>query len=122
MICNYVISVIAEEQNKALIKSLLASFGDRGDNKWTYQETVENSDVVIVDFELYAQKLPLKEAKAGHVVVAYTTQIPANSPTPFMLPKPLRGRDFVKLLERLEDILKADDEDEFAKTHRRIVF
>ena len=122
MICNYVISVIAEEQNKALIKSLLASFGDRGDNKWTYQETSENSDVVIVDFELYAQKLPLKEAKAGHVVVAYTTQIPANPPTPFMLPKPLRGRDFVKLLERLEDVLKADDEDEFAKTHRRIVF
>ena len=48
MICNYVISVIAEEQNKALIKSLLASFGDRGDNKWTYQETSENSDVVLL--------------------------------------------------------------------------
>ena len=41
---------------------------------------------------------------------------------PFMISKPVRGRDFVKLLERLEDILKADDEDEFAKTQRRIVF
>ena len=39
-----------------------------------------------------------------------------------MIAKPVRGRDFVKLLERLEDILKADDEDEFAKTQRRIVF
>jgi hypothetical protein len=122
MTCHYVISVLAEEQDKALVKSLLAAFGDRGDNKWTYQDTTANTDVIIVDFESHAQKLPLPDAKAGHVVVAYTSKMSANSPTPFMLPKPLRGRDFVKLLERLEDVLKADDEDEFAKTHRRIVF
>lgn len=122
MTCQYVISVIAEEHDKALIKSLLATFGDRGDNQWSYKDSVGDSDVVIVDFELYAQKMPLRDAKPGHVVVAYSPQTPANAPTPFMLSKPIRGRDFVKLLERLEDVLKAHDEDEFAKTHKRIVF
>ncbi|MBP9216940.1 MAG: hypothetical protein KBF23_07200 [Agitococcus sp.] len=122
MTSHYVLSVIADEQDKLLFKSLLATFGDRGDNQWTYQEHSPASDVIVVDFELHAQKLPLRDAKAGHVVVAYSTQTPANSPTPFMISKPVRGRDFVKLLERLEDILKADDEHEFAKTQRRIVF
>ena len=122
MTSNYVISVIAEEHDKALIKSLLASFGDRGDNQWSYREHSPDSDVIVVDFELHAQKLPLQGAKAGHIVVAYSQQTPTNSPTPFMIPKPVRGRDFVKLLERLEDVLKADDEDEFAKTQRRTVF
>lgn len=122
MTSHYVISVLAEEHDRALIKSLLASFGDRGDNQWTYKDTITDADVVIVDFEAHAQKLPLRDAKAGHVVVAYSSKTPTNSPTPFMLAKPLRGRDFVKLLERLEDVLKANDEDEFAKTHRRIVF
>jgi len=122
MASNYIISVIAEEHHKSLIKSLLASFGDRGDNQWTYGEDIAVSDVVIVDFELYAQQLPLRGAKHGHIVVAYSQQTPANSPTPFMLAKPIRGRDFVKLLERMEDVLTAHDEDEFAKTQRRIVF
>lgn len=122
MTSHYNISVLAAEHDKALIKSLLATFGDRGDNQWSYKETATDADVVIVDFESHAQKLPLRDAKAGHLVVACAPQIPANAPTPFMLPKPIRGRDFVKLLERLEDVLKADDEDEFAKTHRRIVF
>ncbi|HQV21815.1 MAG TPA: hypothetical protein PLJ88_01835 [Agitococcus sp.] len=122
MASNYIISVIAEEHDKALIKSLLNTFGDRGDNQWRYQEHGSDSDVIIVDFELHAQKLPLAGAKAGHIVVAYSQKAPANSPTPFMLAKPVRGRDFVKLLERLEDVLTAHEEDEFAKTQRRIVF
>jgi hypothetical protein len=122
MASNYIISVIAEEHDKALIKSLLSAFGDRGDNQWSYQEHSPASDVIIVDFELHAQQLPLRGAKAGHIVVAYSQQTPANSPTPFMIAKPVRGRDFVKLLERLEDVLSATDEDEFAKTQRRIVF
>jgi len=122
MASNYIISVIAEEHHKALIKSLLASFGDRGDNQWSYGEDISVADVVIVDFELFAQQLPLRGAKHGHIVVAYSQQTPNNPPTPFMLAKPIRGRDFVKLLERMEDVLTAHDDDEFAKTQRRIVF
>ena len=122
MTCQYIISVIAEEHDKALIKSLLATFGDRGDNQWSYKEGAAESDVVIVDFDLYAQKMPLRDAKPGHIVVACSSQTSSSTQTPFMLSKPIRGRDFVKLLERLEDMLKVHDEDEFAKTHKRIVF
>ncbi|HMY27682.1 MAG TPA: hypothetical protein PLF28_06735 [Agitococcus sp.] len=122
MASNYIIAILAEEHDKALIKSLLATFGDRGDNQWAFTEDMSNADVVVVDFESHAQKLPLRGAKHGHIVVAYSQQAPSNPPTPFMLPKPVRGRDFVKLLERMEDVLTAHDEDEFAKTQRRIVF
>lgn len=122
MASNYIIAVLAEEHDKALMKSLLVTFGDRGDNQWAYSEELASADVVIVDFELHAQKLPLRGSKQGHVVVAYSQKAPSNPPTPFMLAKPVRGRDFVKLLERMEDVLTAHDEDEFAKTQRRIVF
>ena len=122
MASNYMIAILAEEHDKALIKSLLKTFGDRGDNQWAFTEEMSNADVAIVDFESHAQKLPLRGAKHGHIVVAYSQQAPSNPPTPFMLPKPVRGRDFVKLLERMEDVLTAHDEDEFAKTQRRIVF
>ena len=122
MASNYMIAILAEEHDKALIKSLLKTFGDRGDNQWSYTEELANADVVIVDFELHAQKLPLRGSKHGHIVVAYSQKAPSNPPTPFMLAKPVRGRDFVKLLERMEDVLTAHDDDEFAKTQRRIVF
>ncbi len=122
MASNYMIAVLAEEHDKALMKSLLATFGDRGDNQWSYTEEMASADVVVVDFESHAQNLPLRGAKHGHIVVAYSQQTPSNPPTPFMLAKPVRGRDFVKLLERMEDVLTAHDDDEFAKTQRRIVF
>ncbi len=115
------VAMITEEHDKALVKSLLTSFGDRGDNQWRYIENPAEAEVVIVDFDLYAQRLPLKEAKFGSVVVTYSTEKPSSPPTPFMLSKPVRGREFVKLMERLEDVFKADDEDEFAQTQRRIV-
>jgi hypothetical protein len=122
MASNYIIAVLAEEHDKALMKSLLATFGDRGDNQWSYSEDLASADVAVVDFETHAQKLPLRGAKHGHIVVAYSQSAPSNPPTPFMLAKPVRGRDFVKLLERMEDVLTSHDEDEFAKTQRRIVF
>ncbi|HEX5362186.1 MAG TPA: hypothetical protein VFW49_14045 [Fluviicoccus sp.] len=118
---NFAIAMIAEEHQKALLKSLLVSFGDRGDNQWRFTENEADADVVVVDLELYAQRLPLKNAKFGSVVVSYAAQMPASPPSPFLMTKPVRGREFVKLLERLEDVFKADDEDEFAQTQRRIV-
>jgi hypothetical protein len=118
---NFAIAMIAEEHHKALVKSLLVTFGDRGDNQWTFTENEAEADVVMVDLELYAQRLPLKNAKFGSIVVSYAPQMPPSPPSPFLMVKPVRGREFVKLLERLEDVFKADEEDEFAQTQRRIV-
>jgi len=118
---HFAIAMIAEEHDKALVKSLLTSFGDRGDNQWSYTENEAEADVVVVDLELFAQRLPLKNAKFGSVMVCYAPSMPPSPPSPFLLTKPVRGREFVKLLERLEDVFKADDEDEFAQTQRRIV-
>ncbi|MDO8330897.1 MAG: hypothetical protein Q7T36_10565 [Fluviicoccus sp.] len=118
---NFAIAMIAEEHDKALVKSLLVTFGDRGDNQWTYTESEADADVVVVDLELFAQRLPLKGAKFGSIVVSYAAKMPASPPSPFLMTKPVRGREFVKLLERLEDVFKADEEDEFAQTQRRIV-
>lgn len=115
------IHMISEDHDQALVKSLLATFGDRGDNQWSYTDQLAEADVVIVDLDLYAQRLPIRNAKFGSVVVIYVAQMPANPPSPFMLGKPVRGREFVKLLERLEDIFKASDDNEFAETQRRIV-
>lgn len=94
------------EHDELLLKSLLNIMGHRPRTEWIYQEQLTAPvDVLIVDCD--GNRSSLQEIRSHHKtrhIVAYTASTP---PAGFddSLHKPLRAKDLLALLERIEPAL-----------------
>ena len=103
-----VLSDIERERN--LLKSLLNTFGRRPATHWQYIEE-GIADVVVLSVDNPSLQLLQQAEKLAKVVVFYVNEADQQrlANKPYVLNKLTRGRDFLQVLEQLEDFFEAVD-------------
>lgn len=103
----------SNERERALFSSLIGTFGKPSQNirnEWQYVSS-GYAEVAIVDFDDEKPSYPaVVQGKPLPVIIGYSAQPDKLKGSSFALPKPARGRDFVKLLEALDSYLSHKDD------------
>jgi len=97
--------VTTVNRDKALLKSILATFGHQRDVDWVYQpEGVV--DVIILDSDECSAQDILDAHQMTDEIVYYTQDASIANKKHFMLAKPAQARHFVRLLEQVQQHLQ----------------
>ncbi|RZU36879.1 hypothetical protein EV700_3092 [Fluviicoccus keumensis] len=91
------------ERERALLKSLLNTFGKRPHVTWQYSEE-GFADVVVLSVDNPSLEVIEQAQKQGHLVVFYVNDSDSSKlgDQPFKLSKQARARHFLELIEQME--------------------
>lgn len=101
--------LLSDSQNDQLVmKSLLNIVGNRASTRWVYPDCdgydSKNADVILIDTNVMptANNSALKAQYHAEIVVAYGSMLQKSAAFDFLLPKPVRSKDLLLLLNDLE--------------------